>query len=340
MDREPVASPQVSVVVPAYNAAGTLGECLRALSLQTAPQREYEVIVVDDGSSDDTARVAAEFDVVLICQTHRGRSAARNKGVSAARSQIVCFTDADCVPAPDWIEALRASLTDPAVAACKGVYRTCQREWVARFAQAEFEDKYRRMAAAARIDFVDSYSAAFRTTVLREEGGFDENIQAAEDTELTFRLSTLGYRLVFNANAIVYHRHSPTLWRYARRKFVFGRWRVVAYRRHPHKLRGDSNTPEVLRYQLLLAGLMGPAALTLAWWPGNHAWLPLVVCILGFGLTTVSFSVRTWRVDRVAAGIAPFMLWVRAAALGLGLCYGVALQLLKRAEARHVTPVS
>ena len=95
-----------SVIVPAYNAAGTLPACLHALLHQTIARDEYEVIVVDDGSTDGTGETVPQSEVVLIRQTHRGPAAARNGGIRVARGELLLFTDADCVPTPNWIEAM------------------------------------------------------------------------------------------------------------------------------------------------------------------------------------------------------------------------------------------
>ncbi len=323
-------APEISVVVPAYNAADTLAACLDALQAQTAPRWRYEIIVVDDGSTDGTAQVGARRGVRVIHQTHRGASAARNQGIRTARGRLVFFTDADCAPAPDWVEAMAAPFADPAVAGCKGVYRTRQSGLLPRFVQAEYLAKYRAMAAARRIDFVDTYSAGYRKSVL-DEGAFDESVLYAEDAELSFRLALRGHMLVFDPAAVVYHRHAEGLWRYLRRKFRFGQWRVEVYRRYPQKLRGDSHTPEVLREQLALAALtLGGLALAPVF--GWARWL-LVASAAAFGLTTLPFCARAWAEDRAVASIAPALLWLRALALGLGLAYGLALQVAGRLRA-------
>jgi glycosyltransferase involved in cell wall biosynthesis len=99
------ASPLVSVIVPVFNDAPRLARCLVALRAQTWPADWLEVIVVDNGSTDDLAPALAELPgVVAIRELRPGSYAARNVGVAAARGEILAFTDADCLPAPDWIE--------------------------------------------------------------------------------------------------------------------------------------------------------------------------------------------------------------------------------------------
>lgn len=102
--------PLISVVIPARNAAATIGRTLEALAMQDL-EGAYEVIVVDDNSSDETAAVAraAAGRVTVICQERSGAGAARNRGVSAAEAEVIAFTDADCVPDRGWLRAgLRA----------------------------------------------------------------------------------------------------------------------------------------------------------------------------------------------------------------------------------------
>jgi cellulose synthase/poly-beta-1,6-N-acetylglucosamine synthase-like glycosyltransferase len=312
---------KVSVVVPAYNASDTLANCIFALLAQTISRSEYEVIVVDDGSTDNTAEVAAWYDVQLVRQAHRGPAAARNRGLEVAAGGLILLTDADCRPAPNWIEAMSAPFADPDVAGCKGVYRTDQREWVARFVQAEYEEKYRGMARAPAIDFVDTYSAGYRRRILQLEGAFNETIAVAEDAELSFRLARRGYKLVFNPNAVVYHQHARALGHYLRRKFRYGKWRVQVYARYPGKLKGDSHTPGVLFGQLPLVALMLVDLPLIPFSPWSR---PLFLLLLtSFLASALPFSVYIWPLDRVVAFIAPFMLWLRALALGLGLAYGL-----------------
>ncbi len=252
----------VSVIVPAFNAAATLDDCLAAVTAQTLPRQLYEVIVVDDGSSDETAQIASRHGVRVLRQANAGQAAARNRGVQEARGEIVAFTDADCAPSPQWLAELTAPFADADIAGSKGAYRTRQRSLAARFAQVEYEERYARMNRVRYIDFVDTYSAAYRRSVFVANGGFDPSFPgdaSGEDQEFSFRLCERGYKLVFVPSAIVYHRHPATVAAYFRRKFKTGYWKALVLRLHPQKAVRDTHTPQTLKLQMLVVAALLPA---------------------------------------------------------------------------------
>ena len=306
------------MVIPAYEAAATLPACLAALRAQTFPAAHLEVIVVDDGSHDATAAVAAAGGARVVRQANRGPAAARNAGVAVAGGDVVLFTDADCVPTPGWVAQMLAPFADPAVAGVKGAYRTRQRGLVARFVQVEFADRYRRQARGPTIDFVDSYAAAFRRAVFLDAGGFDERFPEAnnEDVELSYRLAAAGARLVFAPGAIVYHTHPATLRRYLRVKFGRGYWRTLVYRLYPGKALRDSYTPQVLKLQVVLAGgLLAGAVPALLWRPARRAWGAGAAALL---VSTGPFTAFVARRDPALALLTPGLALLRALALGGG----------------------
>ncbi len=316
--------PQYSVIIPAYQAEATIGDCVRALNHQTVPRNRYEIIVIDDGSTDQTAEVArqAGADKVLTIP-HGGPSAARNAGVEVARGEIVLFTDADCEPFPDWIERMTAPFVDPQVAGVKGVYRTRQQGPIARLVQMEYEFRYERMARLPAIDFIDTYAAAYRRDVFLREGGFpvEVPVPSVEDIDFSFRLAQAGYRLVFVPDARVWHTHPSTLKAYLARKARYGFWRGLIYLRYPEKRKGDTHTDPALKKQLALLLLMLLSA------GGGILWHPLWVTtggtFLAFLLTTLPFVRWAWPRDRVVAWTWPGVTLLRGLVQGAGLALGL-----------------
>lgn len=321
------ATPRATVVIPAYNAAGTLADALAGLDAQTIGRERFTVIVVDDGSTDDTAAVAARLGATVIRQANAGPAAARNAGAAVADGEVLVFTDADCAPAPDFLEKLLAPLAEPGVAGVQGAYRTRQTALVARFAQLEFEDRYAFVARRPTIDLAATYACAYRKAVFDAAGGFDTSFRRAdnEDTELSYRLTAAGHRLVFAPAAIVYHRHPATLARYLRIKLRRAYWRFRACREHPEKLVRDGYTPPVIRVQTVLAGLV---VLGLILWPfGGFGQALSGLSLAALFASTIPFVRFAAPRDRAVAVCAPLLVACRSLAFAAGLGLALAGQL-------------
>jgi glycosyltransferase involved in cell wall biosynthesis len=319
---------EYSIIIPVYNSAAILPRCLNAILHQSIDRARYEIIVVDDGSTDQTVSLAQEIfkgDALtqVIAAPHGGPAAARNAGARAASGEIILFTDSDCEPALNWIESLTTAFNETNVVGAKGVYRTRQRSLVARFVQQEYQTKYDHMLSLTSIDFIDTYSAAYRRAAFLSNGGFDETFTTAsvEDQEFSFRLARRGQRLVFAPDAIVFHQHDASPLEYFRRKFNIGYWKAYVLRLHPEKTISDSHTPQSIKVQMgLLAVSIGLSVISIGF---NQtlglalaAWLLLLISMLPFLLTIAQR-------DPSVLSIAPIMILLRALALGAGLGAGI-----------------
>ncbi|MCZ7568470.1 MAG: glycosyltransferase [Ardenticatenaceae bacterium] len=312
----------ISVVIPAYNAARTLPACLDALNDQTVPRDQYEVIVVNDGSTDATGQLARERGAIVIDQPNQGSSAAKNTGVRAARGDLVLFVDADCVPVRDWVAHLTCAMFDPTVAAARGSLDTRQWSGVALFTQVEREEKDALQARLREIAFVPSVTAAFRRDALLAVGLFNTSLPTDEDAELSFRMIEHGYRMIYVPAARVYHVHPEHVSEYFRRKFRYAYWRIQIHRRFPQRIINDTFTPQTQKVQVLLFYLL------LAFLPffpfSRRARRGFLLTLGGFLVTSLRLIKFAWqrRGRRVALWVVP-MLFVRAAAGGFGLLVGL-----------------
>ncbi|MFA7695256.1 MAG: glycosyltransferase [Methanoregula sp.] len=105
----------ISVIVPSFNEEENIAQCLVSLSHQTVGRDEYEIIVVDGGSTDKTCEIARKYADMVFIQTSKKVGGARNDGVMASKGDIIATTDADCILPPDWVGQIRNAFTDPAV---------------------------------------------------------------------------------------------------------------------------------------------------------------------------------------------------------------------------------
>ena len=322
----------VSVIIPAYNAEFLLPKLLESLRQQEGLTfgQDYEIIVVDDGSSDRTAAIPPKYGATVLSQPNAGPAAARNHGARAAQAPLLAFTDADCIPAPDWLASLLSPFSDPQVVGVKGVYRTHENGIIPRFVQAEYAFKYERMRKLPQIDFIDTYSATYRREIFLSEGGFDERfpVPSVEDQEFSFRLASKGHKLVFQPQAVVYHPHDSNLGEYTRRKFGIGYWKAFLLRRMPEKARGDSHTSPTQPLEILSVGLLGLGMLLIFFHPAG-----LGLACLGlaaFLILTLPLRRFVQRSDPPILRFAPFILIIRALALGFGLATGFLFSRVKK----------
>jgi glycosyltransferase involved in cell wall biosynthesis len=285
-------TPEFSVIIPVRNGAVTLGACLDGLSRQTVDTARFEVIVVDDGSTDGTAAIAGRFPVRLVQIEGRGAAAARNRGLRESTGDRILFLDADCIPSPDWLAQMTdplASGTAPGEGACLGTvgrFVSGQQNWIARMIQIELDRRYERMDRFRETDFVNTATCAFLREALPEDP-FDEEFGKLEDLELSFRLASEGLRMRYVPDAVVEHHHPESLAHHLRRRFLYGRFAPRLYRRYSGKALSDSSTPPSRRFQLVALGL-APVGLLVKWWLG----VALTVVSLAFSHATLREAFR------------------------------------------------
>lgn len=210
----------LSVIVPARNAAASLPPLLRSLESQTLSRERFEVIVADNGSSDGTAAVAERLGATVVRDQVANRSRARNRGAEGAAGKLYAFTDADCVAHPEWLEELLACAPSAPLVAGEVKLRTREQpnaverfEALWRFGQAAWVEQ--GWAATANLLV---HADAFATL-----GGFDETWRhIGEDVDFCFRARDAGYALTYCPGALVDHHGESELRPFLRRFFLHG----------------------------------------------------------------------------------------------------------------------
>jgi glycosyltransferase involved in cell wall biosynthesis len=208
-------NPRIAVVIPAYNCGRQLEACLD--SLQNSSFRDYECIVIDDGSTDDSMEVARRFPVCVISTGGRkGPAHARNLGVQAATADIVYFIDADVCLYPDTLDRVSTAFSQaPELVALIGSYDDSPDA-------PDFLSQYKNLThhfvhqtARPQASTFWSGCGAIRRSVFLQLSGFDaERYQrpAIEDIELGYRLCSAGYKIELDRNLVVKHLKTWTFW--------------------------------------------------------------------------------------------------------------------------------
>lgn len=221
--------PFISVIIPVFNDREPLKLCLSALAEQTYPQYRYEVIVIDNGSDDwkEVKAIVNSFDgVILSSESIPGSYAARNKGLTIAKGEVIAFTDADCIPAPNWLEAGVQILTStPNCGLVAGAIKL----FSSNHKKPTMVEVYESIRALPQQEFIEQnhYGATanvFTTKdVIKQVGVFDAQLKSSGDMEWGQRVYQKGYRQVYTESVVVHHPTHST-WRefYVRTKRLAG----------------------------------------------------------------------------------------------------------------------
>jgi len=230
----------ISVVVPAYNNEKTIAATIEALLAQDYPAENLEIIIVDDGSNDRTGEIIKNYPVKYSYQDNKGPAAARNLGWRLSKGQIICFTDADCIPEKQWVSKLCGEYTSDKIAGVGGSYRNANSDnLLATCIHQEIIQRHLRIPK--QVNYLGAFNVSYRRGVLEEIGGFNESYPDAscEDNDIAYRIVKKGYKLIFDKDIRVGHHHPVRLLGYLRRQFWHGFWRMKLYRNHPDMAKGD-----------------------------------------------------------------------------------------------------
>jgi glycosyltransferase involved in cell wall biosynthesis len=236
-----MSSIKISVIIPTHNRAHLLRNCLYSLERQEFDKNLFEVIVINDGSIDDTRQLLEDFKKKteitfnFINQENKGVSFSRNVGIDNARGEYIAFTDDDCIVPEDWLLRMHHDFVsvDETVAGIGGpldCFALNEKLYASRFIQ--FLDEFNYIPVARKfiifhthisklrgdeqIPYLRTSNAIFRKKCLKEVGGFDINFKRAggEDPDLCYRLLNLNYQFFFDKNLVVLHHTRESILSY------------------------------------------------------------------------------------------------------------------------------
>jgi GT2 family glycosyltransferase len=231
-------APVASVIIPALNAETTLPDLLIALKGQIGLSAPFEIILIDNGSTDRTAEIARLHQVTVLHQPVRGPSAARNLGLAHARAEIVACADADTIPTRRWLASLLSAFTEiQTIQATGPILGWLPSTGAERFVCARKSYEYEYTAGHPHHPFAHGMNLAVRRAAALEIGGWDETMTSGEDVDFSLRLrKKFGSAIRYVDEAILFHKHRSTdeaLWKQAR---WHGAGYALVQQRHPELL--------------------------------------------------------------------------------------------------------
>jgi GT2 family glycosyltransferase len=333
-------TPPVSVVVCSYNGSKTLDACLRSLLEIDYP--DYEVILVDDGSTDGTRAIAERYapSVRTIYQENLGLSTARNVGLAAATGEVIAYTDSDCVASPNWLTLLIHQLVTTGAAAVGGPNFSPEDGRVAACVAAAPGQPTHVLESDQVAEHVPGCNMAFRRDALEAINGFDPVYRkAGDDVDVCWRLQQAGMWITYAPGAFVWHHRRQTPEAYLKQQAGYGEAEALLRFKHPDKFngRGDGRWRGVmyggalrglrLGDSMIYRGTFGTGLFQCVYQPGPAHWAMLP-------------STLEWHAAAALAALAALtgLAWpagpLVAAAM---LCLSLAVAVLQAVQA-HLSP--
>ena len=233
--------PRISVVVCTYNGARTIRDCFESLERLAYP--DYEVIVVDDGSTDATAGIARQYHCRLIQTENRGLASARNTGLREASGEIVAYIDDDAYPDPHWLTYLAAAFLTTSHAAVGGPNLAPPGDGlIAECVARAPGGPVHVLLSDCQAEHIPGCNMAFRKARLEAIGGFDPQFRTAgDDVDVCWCLQERGWTLGFSAAAMVWHHRRNSVRTYWKQQIGYGRAEAMLERKWPKKYNGSGH---------------------------------------------------------------------------------------------------
>ena len=242
MDRK-----SVSIVVPAYNAERTMGECIESLLQQDFPRRDFEIIIVDNNSTDTTAEIIKRYPVKYVIEKKRGPAAARNAGIAASKGSMLAFIDSDCFARKDWLREGVAAFENH-VGCVSGRVFASQPENICERIIAEHDEFNVPEDYHGQSPYAITANVFFRRAVFDAIGTFDITFRAAaaEDMDICWRmLKGTAFTLKRYDGAIVFHKHRSNLKSYFKQHFNYGVYNQFLQKKFPEEFENTQRFPRM-----------------------------------------------------------------------------------------------
>jgi cellulose synthase/poly-beta-1,6-N-acetylglucosamine synthase-like glycosyltransferase len=271
--------PFFSVIVPVYNGERTIGDCIKSLLSLNYPSSNYEIIIVDNNSKDNTNNIIRQYPVTCLLEDNIQSSyAARNTGIKRSKGEIIAFTDSDCIADKDWILKAVECFEDKDVGCVAGR--------IEGYSPTNYIEEYLKRHGYLCQDtstlkhwflpYAQTANAIYRREVLNEIGFFEERWVSAGDTDLTWRmLQKTRYKLTYGKDSLIHHVHRSTLKGLFNQRKTWGYGELLLYKKHKvHYFNPDSSlAKEIYRdYKEFLRLVIGkfPAMLHNKWITRNE----------------------------------------------------------------------
>lgn len=206
--------PYITIVIPVFNGEETIDLCLASVTSLDYPDSSYGIILVDNGSTDATLEIAQKYNITVLHEPDiKSSYAARNKGILAAKGELIAFTDADCIVTPGWLKHLVQHWDDPTIGCFAGEIEAYQPETLVE----KFSDRAGILRQAGTLScpylpYTQTANSAYRKEVFDKVGLFVPEMTSGGDADISWRMQKqLGLKIKFIPEALIYHKHRNSI---------------------------------------------------------------------------------------------------------------------------------
>lgn len=224
---------KISVVIPAYNEEANIYNCLQSITNANYPREKIEVIVVDNGSDDNTRTIAEGLADIVLRDDYLKISGLRNLGVEHATGEIICFIDADCIVTPDWLQAASMYIDNKEVVAWGAPPETPEKAtWV----QKTWYLIRKKEKPIQKVDWLESMNLFVRKELFTKTGGFDNKLETCEDVDFCYRLREYGEIIADSSIKTIHLGEAATIRIFLKKEIWRGKHNLKGLFRHGFKM--------------------------------------------------------------------------------------------------------
>ena len=235
----------VSVVVPVKDNEEMIGDCIESLLNQDFPKTDYEVIVVDNNSTDNTAEIIKRYPVKYVFEERASRSIALNTGIRESSGEIIAFTDSDCLADRKWLGELVRVFKEKNVGCVAGEIIGFTPTTTA---VEQFLASYNNLSQGKNFDengdpingffpiYTVTANVAYEKNTLVKLGMFDTQMRSGHDVDLSWRVQWAGYKIAFSPKALIYHRYRRDVFGMFKKFFGYSYYRPLYLKKHMKEL--------------------------------------------------------------------------------------------------------
>lgn len=249
-----VKCPSVSVIVPVLNASSYIEDCIISLISQDFPKDQYEIIIVDNGSKDDTIDILSEYReyVTILSENKKGSYAARNKGISVSKGEIIAFTDADCIADRNWLKGSYTGFVSKDIGCVVGNVKSYPGKSLIEIYSKNKGILSQKVGLDSKfLPYGQTANVAFRKDVFEKIGNFDNGLLSGGDADISWRMQIMTkYKLIYNDNSIIEHRHRTSFKGLFWQQFRYGFGRMSLYKKYNDHMKKYMDTNYDIKYNL------------------------------------------------------------------------------------------